>query len=82
MPGATSTLMKPQAFVPERFLQPTSGQVSLPGSPLRGAVWKDHTSLPVCASHPRMSPYARVLGAPSPLGEPVMTMSLKIAGGD
>ena len=65
-----------QTFVPERFLQLSPSHVSTPGSPARGTVWNDQSSLPLRASHPRMSPYRPELGDCSPLLPPVMTMFL------
>src|SRR5258708_4989894 len=82
MPRFKSTVMKPHVFVPERFFQASGGQVSDPGSPGRGTVWNVHRSLPVRASQPRISPYAPAVGEPSPLLQPVMTISPNTAGGD
>src|SRR5215472_4812762 len=82
MPRCTSMVKKPQTLVPDRFFQAPSGQVSAPGSPVCGAVWKVQRSLPVRASQPRISPYAPAVGEPSPLLEPVITTSPKTAGGD
>src|SRR6185436_12829801 len=71
-----------QTLVPDRFFQLSPSQVSTPGSPARGTVWNDQSSVPVRASHPRMSPYKPRLGDCSPLLPPVMMMFLKTDGGD
>src|SRR5205823_2037814 len=82
IPRLTSIVKNPHALVPDRFFQPPAGHVSDPASPARGTVWKVHSSFPVLASHPRMSPYAPEVGKPSPLLHPVITTSPKSAGGD
>jgi hypothetical protein len=56
MPRSVSMVKNDQTLVPERFFQLSPSQVSTPGSPARGTVWNDHSSLPVFASQPRMSP--------------------------
>ena len=76
MPRSVSMVKNDQTLVPERFFQLSPSHVSTPGSPARGTVWNDHSSLPVFASQPRMSPYSPELGDCSPLLPPVMTMFL------
>src|SRR6187397_3189592 len=82
MPRSVSTVKNDQVLVPERFFQLPASHVSLPGSPSRGTVWNDHSSLPVRTSQPRMSPYRPADGDCSPLLPPVMMMSLNSVGGD
>ena len=55
-PFASSIVKKAHMLTPERFFQLSPSHVSEPGSPGRGTVWNDQSSLPVIASQPRMSP--------------------------
>src|SRR4029077_20573105 len=82
MPRSVSMGKNDQTFVPERFFQLSPSHVSTPGSPARGTVWNDQSSVPDFASQPRMSPYRPALGDCSPLLPPVMMMFLKTEGGE
>src|SRR5207237_1956963 len=72
--------------MPDRFLALPSPQESDPNSPGRGTVWNVHTSLPVVASHARVSPAGPEPPldppGPSPVPAPVMIRFLKTVGDD
>src|SRR4051812_22602634 len=76
MPRSASRDVYPQTLTPERFLALSAPHVSYPNSPGRGTLWNVHASLPVRASHARVSPAGPVPPAdppgPSPTPAPVM----------
>src|SRR5262245_51187601 len=84
IPRAPSSAMWPQTLTPDRFLALSPPQVSYPSSPGRGTVWNVHTSLPVVASHARVSPAGPEPPldppGPSPVPASVMIRFLKIVG--
>src|SRR5580765_8670672 len=84
MPRSASSDVYPQTLTPERFLALSPPHVSEPNSPGRGTVWNVHTSLPVAASHARVSPAGPEPPweppGPSPVPASVMIRFLKMVG--